>query len=87
MPQTYVRLTSLMRMNKECEWTIGAICSWLICKVYLLLVIIVHCGYRKAIPTGMMAGAMAQFLASPTDLVKVRLQMEGKRVLQGLEPR
>ena len=86
----YVRLTSLMRMNKECEWTIGAICSWLICKVYLLLislVVIVHCGYRKAIPTGMMAGAMAQFLASPTDLVKVRLQMEGKRVLQGLEPR
>lgn len=41
----------------------------------------------KAIPTGMLAGALAQFLASPTDLVKVRLQMEGQRVHEGLEPR
>ena len=42
---------------------------------------------RKAIPTGMLSGAMGQFIASPADLVKVRLQMEGKRQLQGLEPR
>ena len=42
---------------------------------------------RKAIPTGMMSGAMGQFLASPTDLVKIRLQMEGKRALDGLKPR
>ncbi|KAL5506582.1 hypothetical protein EMCRGX_G008260 [Ephydatia muelleri] len=41
----------------------------------------------KAIPTGMLAGALAQFLASPADLVKVRLQMEGRRVLEGLEPK
>ena len=42
---------------------------------------------RKAVPTGMIAGAMGQFLASPTDLVKVRLQMEGRRVLDGYKPR
>ena len=35
----------------------------------------------------MIAGAMGQFLASPTDLVKVRLQMEGRRVLDGYKPR
>ncbi|XP_019848686.1 PREDICTED: mitochondrial uncoupling protein 4-like [Amphimedon queenslandica] len=37
----------------------------------------------KAIPTGMIAGASAQFLASPTDLVKIILQAEGKKVLEG----
>lgn len=31
----------------------------------------------------MIAGCSAQFIASPTDLVKVRLQVEGKRVLEG----
>lgn len=31
----------------------------------------------------MSAGAAAQFLASPTDLVKVQMQMEGKRLLEG----
>jgi solute carrier family 25 uncoupling protein 27 len=35
----------------------------------------------------MISGAMGQFLASPTDLVKIRLQMEGRRVLDGLKPR
>ena len=45
------------------------------------------CVFRKAIPTGMIAGAAAQFLASPTDLVKVHMQMEGKRQLEGLKPR
>lgn len=38
---------------------------------------------RKAIPTGMIAGACAQFLASPTDLIKIRLQAEGKKLLEG----
>jgi len=42
---------------------------------------------RKAIPGGMIAGAMGQYLASPTDLVKVRLQMEGRRMLEGKKPR
>ena len=42
---------------------------------------------RKAIPTGMLSGAMGQFLASPTDLVKTRLQMEGRRLLDGYKPR
>ena len=45
------------------------------------------CAFRKAIPTGMISGAAAQFLASPTDLVKVQMQMEGKRQLEGLKPR
>ena len=50
---------------------------------YLLFVYVC----RKAIPTGMVSGAAAQFLASPTDLVKVHMQMEGKRQLEGLKPR
>ncbi|CAG2173319.1 unnamed protein product [Oppiella nova] len=41
----------------------------------------------KAIVGGMAAGMTAQFLASPADLVKVQIQMEGKRRLQGMEPR
>ena len=45
------------------------------------------CAFRKAIPTGMISGAAAQFLASPTDLVKVHMQMEGRRQLEGLKPR
>ncbi|CAG9824570.1 unnamed protein product [Phaedon cochleariae] len=36
---------------------------------------------------GVSAGAFAQYLASPTDLIKVQLQMEGKRRLLGLPPR
>lgn len=36
----------------------------------------------------MTAGAFGQFIASPTDLVKVQMQMEGKRVLiEGRQPR
>lgn len=36
---------------------------------------------------GVSAGSIAQWLASPADLVKVQIQMEGKRRLQGLKPR
>lgn len=36
---------------------------------------------------GMCAGALGQFLASPTDLVKVQMQLEGRRRLQGLPRR
>ena len=43
--------------------------------------------YRKAIPTGMLSGAMAQFIASPADLVKIRLQTEGQRIKEGKKPR
>ncbi|XP_041978737.1 mitochondrial uncoupling protein 4 [Aricia agestis] len=32
---------------------------------------------------GVGAGALAQFIASPTDLVKVQMQTEGRRLLQG----
>ena len=31
----------------------------------------------------MTSGAVAQFCASPTDLVKVRMQMEGQKILKG----
>lgn len=41
----------------------------------------------KAALCGVTAGALAQWMASPADLVKVQLQMEGKRRLMGLEPR
>ncbi|KAF4794344.1 Mitochondrial uncoupling protein 3 [Turdus rufiventris] len=37
----------------------------------------------KAVVGGMAAGAIGQFFASPTDLVKVQMQMEGKRKLEG----
>eukprot|EP00042_Codosiga_hollandica_P033134 m.218217 g.218217 ORF g.218217 m.218217 type:complete len:300 (+) comp54115_c0_seq3:20-919(+) len=37
----------------------------------------------KAVIAGMLSGALAQFIASPTDLVKVQMQMEGRRLLQG----
>ena len=35
----------------------------------------------------MIAGAAGQFLASPMDLVKTRLQAEGKRILEGEKAR
>ncbi|KAB1261310.1 Mitochondrial uncoupling protein 4 [Camelus dromedarius] len=38
---------------------------------------------RKSVIGGMMAGVVGQFLANPTDLVKVQMQMEGKRKLEG----
>ncbi|KAM8952343.1 mitochondrial uncoupling protein 4 [Pelodytes ibericus] len=41
----------------------------------------------KAVLGGMAAGAIGQFFASPTDLVKVQMQMEGKRRLEGRPPR
>ncbi|KAM4787047.1 mitochondrial uncoupling protein 4 isoform 1-T1 [Cyanocitta cristata] len=37
----------------------------------------------KAVVGGMSAGAIGQFFASPADLVKVQMQMEGKRKLEG----
>lgn len=39
--------------------------------------------HRKSVIGGMTAGAIGQFIASPTDLVKVQMQMEGKRKLEG----
>ncbi|CAK1596014.1 unnamed protein product [Parnassius mnemosyne] len=36
---------------------------------------------------GLGAGSLAQLIASPTDLVKVQMQAEGRRVLQGKTPR
>ncbi|EDS42552.1 mitochondrial uncoupling protein [Culex quinquefasciatus] len=41
----------------------------------------------KSAVAGVGAGGLAQWLASPADLVKVHIQMEGKRRLMGLEPR
>lgn len=42
---------------------------------------------RKAVISGMTAGALGQFLANPTDVVKIQLQMEGKRLREGKPPR
>ncbi|XP_055373149.1 mitochondrial uncoupling protein 4 [Condylostylus longicornis] len=41
----------------------------------------------KSALCGVSAGALGQWLSSPADLVKVQIQMEGKRRLMGLEPR
>ncbi|XP_046988039.1 mitochondrial uncoupling protein 4 [Schistocerca americana] len=41
----------------------------------------------KSAISGVTSGALAQFVASPTDLVKVQIQMEGKRRLLGKPPR
>lgn len=41
----------------------------------------------KSAVSGISAGCLAQFLASPADLVKVQIQMEGKRRVMGLPPR
>jgi len=41
----------------------------------------------KKVIAGMMAGGIGQFMASPTDLIKTQIQMEGKRRLRGKPPR
>jgi solute carrier family 25 uncoupling protein 27 len=41
----------------------------------------------KASLSGLSAGAAAQFIASPTDLIKVQMQMEGRKLLDGKLPR
>lgn len=43
--------------------------------------------FRKSVLCGSASGALGQFLASPTDLVKVQMQMEGRRRLEGYPPR
>lgn len=49
---------------------------------------LLQCFYiRKAVVGGMSSGAIGQFLASPTDLVKVQMQMEGRRILEGKPPK
>lgn len=41
----------------------------------------------KAATSGLIAGSFGQFVASPMDLVKVQMQMEGRRKLEGKLPR
>lgn len=41
----------------------------------------------KKVLAGMAAGGMGQFVASPTDLIKTQIQMEGRRRLAGKPPR
>ncbi|KAI6235077.1 Cht-1 [Aphelenchoides besseyi] len=41
----------------------------------------------KSLVAGLISGAVAQFVASPADLVKVQMQMEGLRLRQNLPPR
>ena len=43
--------------------------------------------FRKALLSGLVAGGIAQFVASPTDLVKIHMQMEGRLRLEGHPPR
>ncbi|XP_028927532.1 mitochondrial uncoupling protein 4 isoform X1 [Ornithorhynchus anatinus] len=42
-----------------------------------------HFPLWKAVMGGMIAGVIGQFFANPADLVKVQMQMEGKRKLEG----
>ncbi|KAL6547079.1 Mitochondrial uncoupling protein 3 [Orobanche minor] len=42
--------------------------------------------YSKAV-TGGISGAIAQIIASPADLIKVRMQADGLMISQGLKPR
>lgn len=46
-----------------------------------------HFALWKSAVCGISAGGFAQYISSPTDLLKVQLQMEGKRRLMGLPPR
>jgi len=41
----------------------------------------------KKVIAGMMSGGIGQFMASPTDLIKTQIQMEGKRRARGLPSR
>ena len=41
----------------------------------------------KGIAAGMLSGGFGQFIATPTDLVKVQMQIEGKRLAKGEPPR
>jgi len=43
--------------------------------------------FRKSAISGVMSGVVAQYAASPADLIKVQIQMEGKRRLMGEPPR
>ena len=42
---------------------------------------------HKGMAAGMLAGGFGQFIATPTDLVKVQMQIEGKRLARGEPPR
>nr|CAD7202684.1 unnamed protein product [Timema douglasi] len=50
-------------------------------------VVTMKSGFRKSAVNGMFSGVVAQFLANPADLVKIQMQMEGKRRLMGKPPR
>ena len=41
----------------------------------------------KGLASGMLAGALGQFFASPTDRVKVQMQLDGKHIAAGGAPR
>ena len=43
--------------------------------------------YVEKVLAGMGAGGFGQLVASPTDLIKTHMQMEGRRRLQGKKPR
>ena len=41
----------------------------------------------KKVVAGMLAGGIGQLMASPTDLIKTQIQMEGRRRMLGQPPR
>ena len=43
--------------------------------------------FLKAMGCGALAGGSAQLFASPADLIKIQLQMEGRRRAEGLPPK
>lgn len=45
-----------------------------------------HWSFARSCLCGMSSGALANFLSSPVDMVKIQMQMDGQRVLKG-EPR
>ena len=55
-------------------------------KIRFLFLLSLHI-FRIAVLVGTFSGAVSQFIASPTDLVKVMMQADGKRKLEGKEPR
>jgi len=63
------------------QWKVDKTCWTLVpCEVFVSR-------FRKSAMSGVTSGVLAQFFASPTDLIKVQIQMEGKRRLLGKSPR
>ena len=74
--KTYSRLNADDAKYSQFSVYMSRVLNW-----YLSVGLNAH--FRKASLGGVSAGAIGQFMASPTDLVKVHMQMEGRRRLEG----